>query len=73
MEDKIKNIGIWFSVNKNGFLNLSIDEPKRNEKTKKWELKFPYLNSVVYEEIKDLVEKAKIGWDHEAEYLMIQH
>ncbi len=73
MEDKIKNIGIWFSINKNGFLNLSIDEPKRNNATKKWEFKYPYLNSVVYGEISDLVEKTKIGWDHEAEYLMIQH
>ena len=73
MKDKIKNIGVWFSINKNGFLNLSIDEPKRNSKLNKWEFKFPYLNSVAYKEIKDLVEKAKINWEHEPEYLMIQN
>ena len=72
MEDKIKNIGIWFCVNKNGFLNLSIDEPKRNEITHKWSFKYPFLNSIAYNEISSLVEKAKIGWQHEPEYLMIQ-
>lgn len=66
-----KSIQVWFAVNKSGFIVLSLDEPKRNEKTGKWDSKYPFISSKVNQEISDLIEKTKINWDHEPECLTI--
>lgn len=65
-------ITVWFAVNKNGYLGMWLDEPTRNEETGKWEGKQPFINSVIYEGIKKLVEKSKMNWQSDAEALTIQ-
>lgn len=68
---KFKNdmdtIKTWAGVNKNGFLMLFTKEPKRNTETNKWEGE-PYVNSVIYKMLTNLVEKAGMNWDNDAEY-----
>jgi hypothetical protein len=67
MEDTKKSIKCWACINKNGFLVLFTQEPKRNVETGKWEGEF-YLNSVIYKIIKDLFENTVRTWENDAEY-----
>ncbi len=69
--DNIITKTIWFAVNKNGFVGLYLDKPVRNKLTKKWESKYPFINSIIYNEIVDLVEKAKYTWENEPECITI--
>ena len=64
-----KTITVWFAVNKNGFIGVYADEPIRNDKTGKWESKFPFINSTVYPEIVKLAENSKMDWLKEPECL----
>ena len=66
-----KTIQIWFAVNKNGFVGLYAEEPKRNSKIGKWESLYPFINSIIYKEISELVEKTKINWEHEPECITL--
>lgn len=63
---------IWFAVNKSGFIGLYADEPKRNNTTGKWESKFPFINSNIYDQITSLVEKSNIDWKNEPECLTLK-
>lgn len=65
-------VTVWFAVNKNGYVNMHLVEPIKNEKTGKWESKYPFVNSIVYDGIKKLVEKSKMNWQSEAEALTLQ-
>ena len=65
-------ITVWFAVNKNGFVGLYSDEPKRNKDIGKWESKLPFINSVIYEQIIDLVQKTSMTWDKEPECIQIK-
>lgn len=67
-----KTINIWFGVNKNGFVCMHTVEPTRNEKTGKWESKYPFVNSIIYGEICKLVEKSKLNWNSEIESITLQ-
>ena len=62
-----QSIKCWAAINKNGFLVLFENEPKRNEVVGKWEGKL-YVNSLVYNALKDLVERANLSWNNEPEY-----
>ena len=42
-----KVISIWLAINKSGFIGLYKDCPIKNEKTGKWEDKYPIINSVI--------------------------
>ena len=64
-------MNVWFSVNKNGFINISKDEPRRNNELGKWEYYFPYINSIIYEQIKNLVEKVNFSWKNDYECITI--
>ena len=68
-----KNIDLWASINKNGFINVSIDEPTRNELKGKWDYKYPFVNSIVYTRIKDIIEHSHLNWESEAEFFTIQY
>lgn len=67
-----KTITIWFGVNKNGFVCMHSVEPVRNEKTGKWESKYPFVNSAIYDEICKLATKSKMSWNSEIEALTLQ-
>ena len=68
---KQKSMTIWFEVNKSGFVGLFTEEPKRNEKTGKWDSEFPFVNSLVYDQVVVLVEKAGLKWENEPECINI--
>lgn len=63
----VKSKKCWAACNKDGFITLFTEQPKRNIETGKWEGPI-YINSVVYKAIKDLFEKVCFSWEREAEY-----
>ena len=67
-----KSVDIWVSINKNGFINMTIDKPERNTDVGKWTYKQSFVNSVIYNEIKQLVEHSHLTWESESEFLTIQ-
>ena len=68
---KQKSMTVWFAINKSGFVSLFAEEPKRNEETGKWDSKFPFVNSLVYDQVVALVEKAGLKWESEPECINI--
>lgn len=62
-----KTIGVWFGINKNGFVSLHLEEPKREGN--KWVSNKPYCNSIIQKQIEDLVKRALFNWEMECEYL----
>lgn len=68
-----KTAKVWASINKNGFVMLWLDEPKRNEETGKWEAKYPYVNSVIYKQFSDFIQKTKLTWLSPPEYFELNY
>lgn len=64
-----KTITIWFAVNKNGFIGLYSNEPTRNNETGKWESKYPFVNSIIYQNIKNMIESSNFDWNQEPQCL----
>lgn len=67
-----KNVGVWTAVNRNGNIVSFTECPEKNTETGKWEAKHPFVNSVFYNQIKDLIVKANMTWESEPEYFEIQ-
>lgn len=67
-----KEFMVWFCVNKDGFICMFADEPKRNTETKKWDSKFPFVNSILYDQIIKIVENAKMTWENDPEIITFQ-
>lgn len=69
---KQKTIQVWFAVNKNGFVGMFLDEPTRNENTGKWDSDHYFVNSLIYPQICEIVEKAKMTWEAEPQVISFQ-
>lgn len=69
---KNKTMTVWFAVNKNGYVSMYAKEPQRNEKTGKWDCNLPFINSLVYNQICQLVEKSGMDWTKEPECITFQ-
>jgi len=67
-----KVLSIWLTVNKNGSVLLHTSEPRKNEDTGKWESDNLYCNSVLYEQMKELVKNSGMGWNSEPEQFEIK-
>lgn len=64
-----KRIGIYFGVNKNGTVVMFADEPTKDEENGRWISKFPMVNSRIYPELCKLVEKTKMTFENEIQFL----
>ncbi len=62
---------IWFAVNHNENVVMFLDEPVKNEKLGKWESKYPYINSLIYKDICNLVKQSKMNWNSECQCIEI--
>lgn len=65
-EKNNSNIGVWFAKAKNGMLLTFTSEPKR--KGDSWEGNF-YVNSIIYENIKNMLNGTSYSWKDEPQYL----
>jgi hypothetical protein len=68
MENK-KIINVWFAINKNGSISMFLNKPTKNTKTGKWESNHFFVNSLIYSQIKKLVEQTKMNWESEPEVI----
>ena len=71
-KEKLKSVQIWFAVNKNGSVRMFLDNPKKNVDKGIWESKYPYVNSVLYKDICQVVKQAKMNFENNPECLEIQ-
>ena len=55
----MKTVKIWVDVNKNQSVVMFSEEPKKNKKLGKWESNKPFVNSVLFTQLSDLMKKAK--------------
>ena len=68
-----KSIKIWIGVNKNGKMSMHTVEPTRNELTGRWESKYPFCNSVVYNQFADMMKKVGLTWEHDCEFIELAY
>ena len=69
---KKKSIKVWAGVNKNGKLSLHGEQPVRDEGRGIWVSKLPFVNSVLYDQVATMFEKANITWTNDCEFLEFQ-
>jgi hypothetical protein len=63
------SINIWIGVNKNGFVSLHLEEPKRNKITGKWESNKLFCNSAIQRQLEDLIKRAQLTWENDCEFI----
>jgi hypothetical protein len=68
-----KSIKIWIGINKNGKISMHTVEPTRNELTGRWESKYPFCNSVVYNQFADMMKKVGLSWEHDCEFIELAY
>lgn len=62
-ELKKRQLTVWAAINKNGSLSLHTEEPIRNEDTGIWVSKSPFINSVLYKDLSNMIEKTPMNWE----------
>lgn len=68
----LKSVAIWFAVNKNGDVRMFLDNPVKNTQLGVWESTKPFVNSVLYKEICQIVQQAKMNFENNPEVIEIQ-
>jgi hypothetical protein len=64
-----KTIKVWIAINKNGKLTLHGEYPVRDEKNGKWTSKYPFINSILYKELSNMISKSSLTWESDPEYM----
>jgi hypothetical protein len=67
-----KSVAIWFAVNKNGNVRMFLDNPTKNVQLGIWESKRPYVNSILYKDICQIVQQARMNFENNPEVIEIQ-
>lgn len=68
---KRKSIDIWVGINKNGKISMHTTEPTRNEITGTWISNSPFVNSVLYKNFSNMLEKTPMNWESSCEVFSI--
>ena len=58
---------VYLTVNQSGFIGIWFDEPKR--KGNKWIAKFPFINALIYKNVKRIITETQMNW--ESDYITI--
>ena len=59
----MKTVKVWVAVNKNQSIVMFSEEPKRNKNLGKWESNKPFVNSVLYKDLSNMIEKTPMNWE----------
>lgn len=70
--NNIKSVAIWFAVNKNGDVRMFLDNPTKNAQLGIWESTKPYVNSVIYKDICQIVQQTKMNFENNPEVIEMQ-
>ncbi len=62
-------IGVWFTKSKDGTLLLFVDEPKKDNG--KWVGNY-YVNSLIYNNLANMLKKSSYSFNDEAQYIEFQ-
>lgn len=68
-----KTIKLWIGVNKNNKISMHTVEPVRNKITGRWESKYPFCNSVIFNQFSDMMKKVGLTWEHECEFIELAY
>lgn len=68
---KRKSITIWVGVNKNGKISMHTIEPVKDENRGMWVSKSPFVNSVLYTNLSEMIEKTPMSWESSCEVFQI--
>lgn len=66
-----KTLKIWIGINKDGSLSLHAEVPFRDEDRGIWVSKYPFCNSVMYNELSKMITKSSMTWQSDPEYMEI--
>lgn len=69
---KKKSITVWIGVNRNGKISMHTVEPTRNEDLGVWVSNSPFVNSVLYTNLSQTIEKTSMNWESSCEVFQIQ-
>jgi len=69
---KKKSITVWLGVNKNGHISIHTEEPIRDEEHGVWKSNSPFLNSVIYANLSQMIERTQMNWESGYEIFQIQ-
>lgn len=58
---------IWAAVNKDGYVALFTGQPVRDEDSGKWVGEYPYINSLVYSQFKNIIRQSMMDWNSSPE------
>ncbi|MCH5167449.1 MAG: hypothetical protein J1F35_06090 [Erysipelotrichales bacterium] len=61
-----KSIPVWIAIAKNEAIQIFTKEPKRGKSS--WRGEY-YINSIIYESIKEMVNNSSLTWASEPEFL----
>lgn len=65
-----KPIKVWIAITKDGKLQMFSNVPKRGKES--WIGNF-YVNSLIYENIKDMINNSSLSWASEPEFLELSY
>lgn len=68
-DNSTKSLIIYITVNKDGTINLSLDEPKKEKS--KWVIKKYFVNKILYDNIEKIVRKSEMTFDSDPEVIEI--
>jgi len=71
-KEKLKSVQIWFGVNRNGRVRMFLDNPTKNVTRGIWESKKPFVNSVLYKDICQIVQQARMSFENNPELIEMQ-
>ena len=69
---KKKSITVWIGVNRNGKISMHTVEPTRDEDLGVWVSNSPFVNSVLYANLSQTIEKTPMNWESSCEVFQIQ-
>lgn len=64
-------IKIWCAINVDNTLSIHSEEPTRNKDLGIWVSNAPFVHSIIYKQMSELMKKAGISFEDDPEYFEI--
>ena len=68
---KRKTINVWVGVNRNGSLSMHTEQPIKDEERGIWVSNKPFINSVIYNDLSNTIQKTNLSFESSPEFLKI--
>lgn len=66
-----KTIKIYIGVNKDNSISLHTETPVKDEERGIWVSRYPFCNSLMYNELSKMITKSALSWESEAELIEV--